>query len=241
MSKFKSYILNPETLLYEIKEDKSHYFIKAFCVVLASILLLVAVLLGYTYVLGFDLPKTMLLKRRNAEWTSRIELLNARLDRTEAVLDGLEMRDNSIYRSIFGMNVIPAEVRNAGFRDAGGNRFAEEGLRRNSPLERTSVRLDRMVKRAYVQSKSFDDVAAMVTQADLMAVCIPAITPVSPAARNLRFTSAFGYRPDPFAGKRVSHSPEMHFRRKIKSHSNREVLRYVYSGFSYPHARKRSL
>ena len=204
MSKLKKYILNPETLLYEIKEDKNHTFLKTAGVISASVALLVALLLGHTYVLGFDLPKTMLLKQRNAEWAAKVELLNARLDEEEAVLDGLEKRDNGIYRSIFGMNEIPSGIREAGL---GGGRFGRlASMPRHSALRRTAMRLDRLTKKAYIQSKSFDDVAAMAGQAGSMALCIPAIIPVRPDARKFRFTSAFGYRRDPFSQQSRFHA-----------------------------------
>ena len=203
MSKLKKYILNPETLLYEIKEDKSHSFLKSAGVVLASVALLVAILLGYTYVLGFDLPKTMLLKHRNAEWAAKVELLNVRLDEEEAVLEGLEMRDNGIYRSIFGMNEIPSGVRDAGLGSGRYERLAS--VPQHSALRRTAMRLDRLTKKAYIQSKSFDDVAAMAGQAGSMALCIPAIIPIRPDARKFHFTSSFGYRSDPF-----THQPRFH-------------------------------
>ena len=76
----------------------------------------------YVSVLGLDLPKTAILKKKNAEWCSKIEVLDRHLDECDATLSALQMRDDDIYRSIFGMNEIPAEVRNAGF--GGVNRYA---------------------------------------------------------------------------------------------------------------------
>ena len=65
----------------------------------------------YVSVLGLDLPKTAILKKKNAEWCSKIEVLDRHLDECDATLSALQMRDDDIYRSIFGMNEIPAEVR----------------------------------------------------------------------------------------------------------------------------------
>ena len=205
MSKRTKYRLNPKTLLYEIKEDKTHYLAKASAVVLASLLLLVALLLGYTYIPGFDLPKTVLLRYRNAEWASKIGLLNARLDRDEAVLNGLERRDNGIYRSLFGMNEIPARVREEGL---GGPARHDElaDLPQQGALMQTMLRLDRLARRAYIQGQSFEDVAQMAALSGDMAQCIPAIIPVRPDARRFRFTSTFGYRSDPFTHQTRYHA-----------------------------------
>ena len=40
----------------------------------------------YVSVLGLELPKTALLKKRNAEWCSKVELLNRQLDSYEEAL-----------------------------------------------------------------------------------------------------------------------------------------------------------
>ena len=60
----------------------------------------------YTSVLGFDSPKIALLKKKNAELVSRVEVLNRQLDRHDEQLSSLQMRDDGIYRSIFGMDPI---------------------------------------------------------------------------------------------------------------------------------------
>lgn len=158
----------------------------------------------YTSVLGYELPKTVLLKKSNAEWSSRIEVLNRQLDRHEEDLSALQMRDDDIYRSIFGMNEIPMEVRNAGF--GGVNRYAGyDFLDPNGMLKNTAVRLDVLTKKTYVQCRSFDEVAQLAKRAGDMASCIPAIPPVSPDKRKYRISSAFGYRSDPFSGRSTFH------------------------------------
>lgn len=158
----------------------------------------------YTSVLGYELPKTVLLKKSNAEWSSRIEVLNRQLDQHEEDLSALQMRDDDIYRSIFGMNEIPMEVRNAGF--GGVNRYAGyDFLDPNGMLKNTAVRLDVLTKKTYVQCRSFDEVAQLAKRAGDMASCIPAIPPVSPDKRKYRISSAFGYRSDPFSGRSTFH------------------------------------
>mgnify|MGYP003469026771 FL=1 len=180
MSKFKRYKLNPETLLYEIeKVSAKSRVLKTVVLVAASMALSLVYLWLFTSVLGFELPKTALLKMKNARWTSSMELMNRQLDMYEATLQGLSIRDDEIYRNIFGMNEIPQEVRNAGF--GGVNRYEYlETVPENSLLRRASVRLDILTKKAYVQSKSFDDVEALSQRAGDMASCIPAIPPVLP-------------------------------------------------------------
>ena len=108
MSDFKRYKLNPETLLYEIKEvSRSSRVMNSFLLFLGSLALFVLYLWIYTSVLGWETPKTAFLKKINAGWSSRIELMNRRMDRYDAVLQTLASRDEDVYRSLCGMNSIP--------------------------------------------------------------------------------------------------------------------------------------
>ena len=178
MSKFKKYSLNPETLMYELREvSKRTIFAKATLVFLGSVALAVLYFFLYTSVLGQESPKMAILRRNNARWVSRMEVLNRRLDGYESTLKALESRNDDIYRSIFGMSEIPDELRHSGI--GGLSRYdyladAQPG----SPLRSTAVRLDHLTKESYVQSKSFDEVATLSRRAGDMAPCIPAIRSV---------------------------------------------------------------
>ena len=159
----------------------------------------------YTSVLGYELPKTVLLKKNNAQWGSKLEVLNSQLDMYEETLNALQMRDDDIYRSIFGMNEIPSAVRNAGF--GGVNRYERYDLMdANGLLKNTAIRLDVLTKKTYVQSRSFDEVALLSKRAGDMASCIPAIPPINPDPAKYRFSSSFGYRTDPFTGRTKQHT-----------------------------------
>ena len=149
--------------------------------------------------------KTAILKRQNVEWASRMEVMNAQMDQYDKVLGDLEDRDEEIYRSVYGMNSIPSEIREAGL--GGVNRYASlEDLDRGSELRRTVLRLDRLTKKAYVQSKSFDEVGEMARRAGDMASHIPAICPLSTAPGSFHMSSPFGYRSDPITGVSKFHS-----------------------------------
>ena len=205
MSKFRKYSLNPETLMYELREvSRRTIFAKATLVFLGSVALALLYFFLYTSVLGNESPKMSILKLENARWVSRMEVLNRRLDSYETTLKALETRNDDIYRSIFGMSEIPEEVRKSGF--GGLNRYdylaaAQPG----SPLVRTAERLDGLTKETYVQSKSFDEVATLSRRAGDMASCIPAIPPFSPEKGKYTLSSPFGYRSDPMSGETRYH------------------------------------
>ena len=206
MSKSKKYIFNTRTLTYEVKKRSRRSRVLRSAILFAlSLGLAVVYFWLYTSVLGLELPKTALLKKKNAEWCSRMEVMNRQLDAHEDALASLQMRDDDIYRSIFGMNEIPAEVRNAGF--GGVNRYAHyDGMDQNGLLKSTAVRLDVLTKKTYVQSKSFDEVALLSKRAGDMASCIPAIPPVNPDPTRYRLSSGFGYRVDPVYGRTALHT-----------------------------------
>ncbi len=206
MSGKKKYRLDPETLLYEIENvSTKSRFLKMAALVVASVALSCVYLWLFTSVLGLELPKTTMLRKSNAKWISKLELMNRQLDMYDETLRGLGIRDDEIYRNIFGMNEIPQEVRNAGF--GGVNRYAYlDNISENSLLKTTTIRLDVLTKKTFVQSKSFDDVESLSRRARDMASCIPAVLPIVPDRSKFRLSSSFGYRSDPISGKTRMHT-----------------------------------
>ena len=206
MSYRKKYILNPTTLLYEAENVSPCFrFIRVMVFVLSSAAVTLFYFWIFTSVLGLELPKTAFLKMKNAEWMSKMEVMNTNLDRYEEALAGLETRDNDIYRNIFGLNEVAIEIRNAGF--GGVDRYAYlDALPKNSKLTKTTKRIDILMKKTYVQSKSFDEIESYSKRAGDMASCIPAVSPLSTDASKFRITSPFGFRSDPFTGITKMHT-----------------------------------
>ncbi len=206
MAGSKKYRLNPETLLYEIEMVSARSRFNRIAVLVTSSLAMTFFYLWlFTSVLGVELPKTTILKRQNDEWVAKMAYVNRELDRCEAALEGLEMRDEEIYRNIFGLDAISPAVRNSGY--GGVNRYeALQDLPDYSLLKRTAMRLDNLSKKAYIQSRSFDEVAAVARRADDMVSCIPAVMPVTPDPNTYRKSSPFGYRTDPFTGASKMHT-----------------------------------
>ena len=155
----------------------------------------------YVFVLGADLPKTAILKLQNAIWSTRMDQMSKQLDRYDQLLSLMEMRDNRIYRSVYGLDEIPQAVRGSGL--GGEHRYA--ALEGTALLDITR-RLDVLEKRAYIQSKSFDDVAAVQQTAGDMALHIPAIPPMDTDPSTYRMSSPFGYRSDPLLGYTKRHT-----------------------------------
>lgn len=206
MSDFKKYIFNPETLLYDEQVKPSRR--KRLMLSLMWFVLSVAAALLYFWIyvdlLGHQPPKTVLLQKQNAAWRSKIEVINTQMDMCDDVLEDLASRDDDIYRSIFGMNEVVPQLRNSGF--GGVNRYSEiDALDHTGLLSNSVRRMDVLLKKTYVQSRSYDDVHSLSTRMGDMASCIPAIPPMVPDKSIYRISSSYGWRPDPKTGVRTFH------------------------------------
>lgn len=194
------YVLNPDTLLYEEREEPRYLRpLRAAVAVLVAAGFVFLYFWLYTAVFRLDPPRTAMLKRRAAAWEARLEVLSNRLDIYDRVLTGIEQRDDQVYRSIYGLGEIPDAVKNSGL--GGINRYAElDQLGKNSSLGWTVRRLDHMTKRAYIQSKALDEVGDLARTAGDMIACVPSVPPVLPDPNIVHLSSSFGYRTDPVYG-----------------------------------------
>lgn len=188
------YKYNPSTLNYEkvevtwvdrFKQIGSYLVLGLF---FAAIILLVA----YTF---FDSPKEKMLRRENAFLRQQMELLDNDLERVEKVLADIENRDDNIYRTIFEAEPIPESVRQVGV--GGVNRYNYlKGFDVSDFVVDTRYKLDKLEKRLYIQSKSFDEVIDLARNKEEMLASIPAIQPVSNKELK-RMASGFGNRIHP--------------------------------------------
>ena len=203
-AKLKEYEFDPETLDYrERVVTFRERFRKVMFVFLSSFAVALFYLWLYVGVFGLELPKTTLLKKKNAEWNSRMTILNTRMDDCRQRLDALQLRDDGVYRTIFGLSEISSDERLSGI--GGINRYDYLIANDHTGLLASSVKkLDLLTKMAYVQSKSFDEVDQMARRSGDIASCVPAVPPFYPGI-HYRRSSPFGYRSDP-----IYHIPRMH-------------------------------
>ena len=193
----KQYVLNRETLDYDVVKQPStfqRYLKTVLLYVFSSISVFVLSLYLITDVFELKTPKRLLVERDAKEWHSKLDLQQRRLESASAALADMENRDNSLYRSVFGMEKIPEDIRNAGY--GGVDRYADIRERDYTGELTSAVMLsDMLLKKAYVQSKSFDQVMLVSERAAEMALCAPTIPPVNYA--HVRQASGFGTRVDP--------------------------------------------
>lgn len=193
----KEYILNRETLDYDVVEQPSEFrrwFKTILLYTVSSVSVFILSLFLLTDVFNLKTPGRMIVERDAREWHSKLDLLQRRLTAASASLEEMEHRDNSLYRSVFGMDPISDDIRNAGY--GGVDRYADIKERDFTGRLTSAMMLsDILLKKAYIQSKSFDQVMLVSEKAAEMAVCAPTIPPVD--YTHVRQASGFGTRMDP--------------------------------------------
>ncbi len=193
MKKVK-YHYNKQTLRYErIKPSVGKSLLLAMGFLVTSALFGFAVaMIGFYY---FDSPKEKLLKREIEKMEIEYSLMDQKLVQMSEVLDGLQYRDENIYRVVFEAEPIPLSVREAG--TGGSQKYKSlEGYDNSELMVNTVTLMDRLRKKMYIQSKSYDEVAELIQNKELMLSSIPAIMPV--ANKDLtRVASGYGMRIHP--------------------------------------------
>ncbi len=203
--RIKKYIFNKETLNYdEVVEmsDRDRSLGTFVLYAFSSITLFILSLYLMTDVLEMKSLKSFIIDAKVSEQRSQLAFLNRRLEAVSYELEEMERRDNMLYRPVFGMEQIPEDVREAGY--GGVDRYADvRDLDYSGMLASSIIRADVLMKKAYLQSKSYDDVSVLSANAAQMALCVPSIPPVN--HENVLLASGFGMRNDPINKKQRRH------------------------------------
>ncbi len=201
MAKTK-YYFNTDSLKFErvVVTFRKRFFRVLGWLSTAAVFGSIVLLLAYNFL---DSPKEKQLKREINEMSVQYEILQQRMELASAVLEDLQQRDDQIYRVIFEAEAIPSEVREAGF--GGVNRYKEMEGYDNSELMTNSARtMDKLYRRLYIQSKSYDEVFELVKKKAELLASIPAIQPIT--KRSIaRLASGFGYRIHPIYKTSIMH------------------------------------
>jgi murein DD-endopeptidase MepM/ murein hydrolase activator NlpD len=201
MSKVK-YYYDSETLSYrKIEFRKRDKFKKVLGFVLsAAIAGLLFMFISFQFI---ESPKQKAQKRELENMKLHYNLLSKKMDQVQDVLEGIQHRDNEIYRLYFEANPIPDEQRKAGF--GGVNRYKSlEGFENSDMIIDVSKSMDILSKQLYIQSKSLDDIINLAEDKEKLLAAIPAIMPVRKEDLT-RMASGYGWRSDPFTKARKMH------------------------------------
>jgi murein DD-endopeptidase MepM/ murein hydrolase activator NlpD len=189
------YKFNPESLSFDrIRLGFRAVLLRAFAYFVGS--LIIAGAYGLLFAIFFDSPKEKALRREIQQLSVQYEMINKDMDNIEKVINHLEQTDDNLYRTIFEAEPISASLREGGI--GGVNRYKElEDFDNDHIVVETAKRLDKIRKKVYVQSKSFDDLIVLAKRKEEMLTCFPAIMPISNKDLT-RTASGFGLRIHPY-------------------------------------------
>ncbi|GAB1308440.1 M23 family metallopeptidase [Urechidicola sp. KH5] len=201
MAKVK-YYYDSETLSYKkIETRKRSVFTKIFAGLLA---VAISMVLGFMVLTNFWETPNEKAMMRELEYLKLNESLHAkRIENFEEVLQDLQERDNTIYRTFFELNPIPDEQRTAGF--GGVNRYSSlENFENSEMVIDITQNLDVLSKQLKIQSESLDEIVRNAKNKEDLLAAIPAIQPIKNDDLT-RMASGYGWRIDPFTKARKRH------------------------------------
>ena len=200
----KRYEFNAETLAYELhRVPLKKRISKGMMLFLLSLVFAAGYYFFYIKVLKLETPRTITLRQSTARLRSKLEVMERRMGESKRKLQALEMRDDNVYRPIFGMDEIPADERAAGYGFPEKYVWLQNYDNSNMMVD-AGMQMDELYVRAAVQSESYDRVSVMAKRAGEMASCVPTIPPVM--LSHIKLSSRFGVRTDPIEGGARIHS-----------------------------------
>ena len=195
------YNFNPDTLSFDVIQTSANARLKKYAVMFLTGSV-IAVIWIFLYSLIFNTPKELRLIEANNNVLVSYEMLLKKIQEKSQLLAEIEDRDNKIYRAVFEEDPIPASIRDAGF--GGTNRYNKfENLENSGIVISATQSIDILMKKAYIQSKSFDRIATLAKDKEKMLVSMPIGAPLN--LNSVRLSSYFGGRSDPFHGELRQH------------------------------------
>lgn len=188
------YKFNPESLSFDkVRLGIRDILLRFLAYFTGSII--IAFIYWIIFAAFFDSPKEKALEREIQQLTIQYDLINREMADVEKVLEDLQNTDDNLYRTIFEAEPIPATFRDGGV--GGINRYNNlEGYSNSELVVETAVRLDKIRKRVYLQSKSFEELISLAQRKEDMLKSVPAILPISNDDLT-RTASGFGLRIHP--------------------------------------------
>ena len=196
------YRFNPDTLVYEkVNFNLKQKLIKVLKYSASSIFF--AIIIYSLFIFWVDSPKVKHLKKENNLLISQYTLLNNKIDEIDSVFKEINVKDDNIYRTIFGNDPLPITIREAGF--GGVNRYrALEGYDNSELVLKTAKNADKLLSKMNVQEQSYEEIMQSAYLNIKKLRSIPAIQPIE--NKDLRrIASGFGMRLHPILRYRKMH------------------------------------
>lgn len=190
------YYYDTETCKYErVKTRTSDIILNALGFFFLTLLFASGIYLMFsTY---FESPKELMLKNEVQELEYYYETLNQEVERLNNTLEGIEHRDDNIYRIVLGAEPIDKSIRDAGV--GGTERYAdikEKNILHKEGIISIHEKIDRLRRKLYIESKSQDEVVQLAENKEKQYAAIPAIQPIA-NKQLIALASGFGLRIHP--------------------------------------------
>ena len=158
-----------------------------------SVGLILSLFLAFAYGFGFKAifgsPKQAILESELSELQFKYELLQKDFDLIDECLIEIAAIEDNVYRPVLDLDALDKSFRLSGF--GGSKRYEElEGYENSDIIINASRRLDELEKKAYVQTKSFDEVIPTAEEWKIKLEHLPYIQPVKvsiPLGEGIKF------------------------------------------------------
>lgn len=171
-----------------------------------SLLLIGSIGMVFLFLAYFESPKEVKLQNEVNELTHFVENYQDQVDELHKVVQSLEYRDDKVYRAVLGAEPIDPAIRNAGV--GGTDRYKDirnQDLDNKELIIKLNKDIDKLRRKIYIQSTSYDEIADLAENKAKMFASIPAIQPIS-NKELIRLASGFGYRMHPIYNVRKMHA-----------------------------------
>ncbi len=149
-------------------------------------------------------PKEAQLIHENEVLRTNYELMDKKLKNLNAALSDMQNRDDNLYRFLLKADPLPNELRNSNLGSI--NKYKNWSQLPNAEVaEKVEKHLDKMLKKAYVQSKSLDEIEELANKRKEMLETLPAIMPVKKELLR-SYPSGYGMRLHPILGTYKKHT-----------------------------------
>ena len=148
----------------------------------------------------FSSPNEKKLQREINEYQIKYQILNTRVNTLIGGINTLEEKDDNTYRVIYELQPVSVDMRKAGI--GGAVHYKEFFQSDNTKIAGISMRnIDLAMRKMQIQTESFTELEEAARDKEKMLASIPTIMPV--IRDQIRITSTFGWRKNPF-NKRIT-------------------------------------
>jgi murein DD-endopeptidase MepM/ murein hydrolase activator NlpD len=199
------YYYDTETCKYErVKTKTSDVVLNALG--LFSLLIIIAAGLLAVSRTYFPTPNELVLKNKLVDQEFYLTEMNRQVNDLKKIVEGVETRDDNIYRVVLGAEPIDKSIRNAGV--GGSDRYADirdKKLANGDLVIELAEKVDLLKRKLYIETKSQDEVSRLADNKEKLYAAIPAIQPIS-NKQLMALASGFGMRTHPIYKVKKMHS-----------------------------------